>query len=126
MQEFKNLLLNYPTMLENDQQIAIKVVMKEDEAGYKNIDTIVEDKLQIHLRNLIHLEEEIFQGEENTALREGRKIIESAVITPPPLIHPEALTSLSGLNASILTTMKRHLKGKNLTRLINLKKTTWK
>ena len=88
--------------------------------------SIVEDKLQTHLRNHLHLQEEIVQDEEDIAVHEGRKIIESAVTAPPPLIHPEALTSLLGLNSSIPTRMKRHLKGKNLTRLMNLKKTTWK
>ena len=102
------------------------MVMKEDEAKDKNIDTIVEDKLQTHLRNIIHLQEEIVQGEEDIAVPEDRKIIESAVINPPPLIHPEALTSLLGLNALILTTMRRHPKGKNLTRLTKLIKTTRK
>ena len=102
------------------------MVIKEDEIGDKNIDTIVEDKLQTHLRNLIHFQEEIIQGEENTIVHEGRKLTESAVITPPPLIHPEALTSLLGLNSSIPTRMKRHLKGKNLTRLMNIMKTTRK
>ena len=99
------------------------MVMKEDEAKDKNIDTIVEDKYQTHLRKLIHHQEEIVQGEEDIAVHEGKKIIESAVITPPPLIHPEALTSLSGLNALILTTMRRHQKVKNLTRLTKLIKT---
>ena len=50
------------------------MVTKRDEAGDKNIDTIVEDKLQTPLRSLARLQEEIMQDGEDTAVHEGRKI----------------------------------------------------
>ena len=76
--------------------MAINKAMIEDESGDKNIDTIVEDNLQTLLPVKTHLQEEIID--------EGRKIIESTEITPPPLVHPEALTSPLGLNTSNSTT----------------------
>lgn len=66
--------------------MAIKTVTKEDEIGDKNIDTIVEDKLQTPLRSLTHLQEEIMQDGEDTTFHEGRKITESVFIAGKAMI----------------------------------------
>ena len=94
----------------------------EEEAKDKNIGTIAEDNLLILRQAAMKLRQE----EEDVDVEKGRKITESAVTTPPPLIYPEAPTSPSGLNVSIHPTMRRHPKGKNLTIFLNSIKTTRK
>ena len=70
--------------------------MTENEAGDKNIDTIVEDNLQTLRQVKTHHQDKVRD--------EDRKITESTETTPSPLVYLEALTNLLGLNANNSTT----------------------
>ena len=87
----------------------------EEEVKDKNTGKIAKDNLLILRQAAMKLRQE----EEDVDVGKDKKIMLTAV-------HPENLTSLSGLKDSILATMKIHPNEKNLSRLMIQIKTTRK